>query len=107
MTPPSTTTNAPYTSLYIYRSLYSFTLTKLRWIVLDEVDRLLDMGFEQTILEILSTLRGAKLPGLKDKIDPSPSPGSSSARGVGSLQQRYNQQNALRAKQVYPVKYSS
>ena len=35
--------------------------------VLDEVDRLLDMGFEQTILEVLSTIRGERLPGLKEK----------------------------------------
>jgi hypothetical protein len=40
---------------------------KIRWVVLDEVDRLLDMGFEQTILEILSTIRGVRLPGLKDR----------------------------------------
>ena len=38
-----------------------------RWVVLDEVDRLLDMGFEQTILEVLSTIRGERLPGLKEK----------------------------------------
>ena len=36
----------------------SFTLKQLRWVVLDEADRLLDMGFERTILEILSILRG-------------------------------------------------
>jgi superfamily II DNA/RNA helicase len=45
----------------------SFRLNQLRWVVLDEADRLLDMGFEQTILELLSIIRGAKLPGLKDK----------------------------------------
>jgi superfamily II DNA/RNA helicase len=38
-----------------------------RWVVLDEVDRLLDLGFEQTILEVLSTIRGERLPGLKEK----------------------------------------
>ena len=31
------------------------------------MDRLLDLGFEQTILEILSTIRGERLPGLKDR----------------------------------------
>ena len=31
------------------------------------MDRLLDMGFEQTILEVLSTIRGERLPGLKEK----------------------------------------
>lgn len=35
--------------------------------MLDEVDRLLDLGFEQSILEVLSTIRGVRLPGLKDK----------------------------------------
>ena len=81
--------------------------------VLDEVDRLLDMGFEQTILEILSTLRGSRLPGLKEKVDPKSGSGAggagggggastlSSARGSGSLQQRYNQHNALLAKQCH------
>jgi superfamily II DNA/RNA helicase len=48
--------------IYIYIYIY-----KIRWVVLDEVDRLLDMGFEQTILEILSTIRGVRLPGLKDR----------------------------------------
>lgn len=47
----------------------SFTLTNLRWIVLDEADRLLDMGFEQSVLEILSTIRGVNLPGLKERVD--------------------------------------
>ena len=37
--------------------------------VLDEADRLLDMGFEQTILQILSILRGTRLPGLKETAD--------------------------------------
>ena len=47
---------------YILTQLYGH-----RWVVLDEVDRLLDMGFEQTILEVLSTIRGERLPGLKEK----------------------------------------
>ena len=77
------------------RTTESFTLTRLRWVVLDEVDRLLDMGFEQTILEILSIIRGARLPGLKDSKDI----GGGGGGGGGSLQQRYSQQNAQRAKQ--------
>jgi ATP-dependent RNA helicase DDX31/DBP7 len=36
----------------------SLNLNKLRWIVLDEADRLLDMGFEKTILDILNIIRG-------------------------------------------------
>lgn len=39
----------------------SFNLTTLRWFVLDEADRLLDMGFGQTILEICSILTGQTL----------------------------------------------
>eukprot|EP01041_Mallomonas_annulata_P005730 gene5730-11581_t len=45
----------------------SFSLQHLRWVILDEADRLLDMGFEQTVLEILSIIRGEPLPGLKEK----------------------------------------
>jgi ATP-dependent RNA helicase DDX31/DBP7 len=39
----------------------SFHLNSLRWFVLDEADRLLDMGFGQTILEICGTLTGQAL----------------------------------------------
>ena len=49
------------------RATESFNLKKLRWVVLDEADRLLDMGFEQTILEALSLIKGERLPGLKEK----------------------------------------
>ena len=45
----------------------SFNLNNLNWIVLDEADRLLDMGFEQSVLEILSIIRGVRLPGLKEE----------------------------------------
>ncbi|CAM9363397.1 unnamed protein product, partial [Ectocarpus fasciculatus] len=44
----------------------SFDLKGLRWIVFDEADRLLDMGFEQTILEILSIVRGEDLQMLRE-----------------------------------------
>jgi ATP-dependent RNA helicase DDX31/DBP7 len=39
----------------------SFHLNTLRWFVLDEADRLLDMGFGQTILEICGILTGQAL----------------------------------------------
>ena len=45
----------------------SFNLNNLRWMVLDEADRLLDMGFEQSVLEILSIIRGVRLSGLNEK----------------------------------------
>lgn len=32
-------------------------VTKMRWVVLDEGDRLMDLGFEKTIIDILSTIR--------------------------------------------------
>lgn len=40
----------------------SFNLNNLRWMVLDEADRLLDMGFENTIMDICSILRGSEAP---------------------------------------------
>jgi ATP-dependent RNA helicase DDX31/DBP7 len=43
------------------RTTESFNLTTLRWFVLDEADRLLDMGFGQTILTICSILTGQVL----------------------------------------------
>ena len=54
----------------------SFTLNNLRWVILDEADRLLDMGFEQSILEILSIIRGVRLVGLKEKALKTPEPSS-------------------------------
>lgn len=74
----------------------SFKLSLLRWIVMDEADRLLDMGFEQTILEILSIVRGHRLPGLKP---PSEKEVERIERNVnGTLQQRWSRQSAVQAK---------
>ncbi|CAI7785467.1 unnamed protein product [Closterium sp. NIES-53] len=39
------------------RNTCSFGLARLRWLVLDEADRLLDLGFERDIKEIISLLR--------------------------------------------------
>ena len=62
-------------------------------------------GFEQTILETLSIIRGTNLPGLKDRIDKSKPAKEAHNRatkegGVGTLTQRWNQQHAKMAKQV-------
>lgn len=74
----------------------SFKLSLLRWIVMDEADRLLDMGFEQTILEILSIVRGHRLPGLKP---PSEKEKERTERNAnGTLQQRWSRQSAVQAK---------
>eukprot|EP01035_Chromulina_nebulosa_P026201 gene26201-34277_t len=76
----------------------SFNLTKLRWIILDEADRLLDMGFEQTIMEILSIIRGSSLPGLKA---PKENPHSDKSGGTGKLSNlttKWAKQNAVAAK---------
>jgi len=81
------------------RTTESFTLSRLRWVILDEADRLLDMGFEQSILEILSILRGERLAGLKQ---PSLERGGKGSGGGGggahTLQQKWNQQSAAIAK---------
>ena len=58
--------------------------------VLDEADRLLDMGFEQTILQILSTIRGVRLPGLKE-------PANKDSSAV-TLDQRWREAAKARAK---------
>jgi len=76
----------------------SFKLPLLRWVVLDEADRLLDMGFEQSILDILSIVRGERLPGLKA---PQPSEGDKERAlkdAAANLQQRWAKQSAQRAK---------
>ena len=72
------------------RATESFNLKKLRWVVLDEADRLLDMGFEQTILESLSLIRGEKLPGLKGKDE--------DAFKRVTLKHKWNHQTSLNAK---------
>jgi len=38
-------------------STKSFNMNQLRWLVLDEADRLLDMGFEKDISAILSSVK--------------------------------------------------
>lgn len=53
------------------------------------------IGFEQTVLEVLSLIRGENLPGLKDKS----SDGSAAGKGgVRNLQSKWSAQNATLAK---------
>lgn len=52
------------------RTTESLHMNALRWLILDEADRLLDMGFEQTILEVISIVRGKALDGLKATLVP-------------------------------------
>jgi len=98
-------------------STEAFHLTGLRWVVLDEVDRLLDMGqcypltccfscylhyhkhsflgFEQTIMQILTVIRGEKIVGLKDK----PVDVSKASKGSAvNLHRTWQLQNTARAK---------
>lgn len=42
------------------KSTKSFSLKNIRWLICDEADRLLDMGFENQIKEIISTLQSQK-----------------------------------------------
>lgn len=79
-------------------STESFLLTKLRWVVLDEVDRLLDMGFEQTVLQILSIIRGEKIDGLKEKNDPNSASAKNGKGRAMNLQQKWEAQNKLQTK---------
>lgn len=69
----------------------SFTLTHLRWVVLDEADRLLDMGFEKNILEILSILRG-------EEVGAAAVAGASRSRAAQNLERRYRDEAAKHAK---------
>lgn len=42
-----------------YTPCRSFSVSGLRWLVLDEADRLMDMGFEAQVAEILEALSRA------------------------------------------------
>jgi ATP-dependent RNA helicase DDX31/DBP7 len=77
------------------RATESFTLNKLRWVVLDEADRLLDMGFEQTILEICSIVGGVVLPGLKQKNDTGGKSGEARTNLVNKWQQNSLHQSKI------------
>lgn len=77
------------------RATESFTLNKLRWVVLDEADRLLDMGFEQTILEICSIVSGVVLPGLKQKNDTGGKSGEARTNLVNKWQQNSLHQSKI------------
>ena len=61
-------------------------------LILDEADRLLDMGFEQTIVEALGIIRGCALPGYDH------SKGDGNKQSKITLHQKYSQQLASMAK---------
>jgi ATP-dependent RNA helicase DDX31/DBP7 len=92
-------TSTPGRLLDHIRATESFDLTNLRWIVMDEVDRLLDMGFEQTILEILSRIKGERLPGLKEEHF-SPQGATPAHKSNSNLEKKYHQQNLALSKKV-------
>ena len=79
----------------------SFSLQWLKWIVLDEADRLLDLGFERTVLDILSIIRGEQLSGTTEKSghDVEIVNSNGSVLGAGSLPQRWKQHTASLIKQ--------
>ena len=69
-----------------------FNLQQLRFIVLDEADRLLDLGFEKTIMEVVGLIRGVAVAG-----------GTASAASGQSLEKKYAAQQAMAAKKcLYP-----
>merc|ERR1712048_1294146 len=49
--------------LYHLKETKSLTFHHINFLVLDEGDKLLDMGFEKSILEILNTIKERSLPG--------------------------------------------
>eukprot|EP01038_Epipyxis_sp_PR26KG_P008178 gene8178-11064_t len=74
----------------------SFNLKNLKWIIMDEADRLLDMGFEQTVLEILSIIRGESLTEPNNKSNNSNNNNNNSYRH--NLTLKWTHQNAVLAK---------
>jgi superfamily II DNA/RNA helicase len=79
------------------RSTEAFTLSSLRWVVLDEADRLLDMGFEKAILEILGILRGESLD-VSTSSNAKAAAASNHAKPLLGLEKRYRAQAATNAK---------
>lgn len=68
----------------------------IRNVNLDAVSFLLCAGFEQTVLQILSTIRGEKIAGLKEKPDAA---GAKNAKGRAlNLQQKWEQQHMQQTK---------
>jgi ATP-dependent RNA helicase DDX31/DBP7 len=73
-----------------------FNLQHLKYIVLDEADRLLDLGFEKTIMECVSIIRGVKL---------ASSLGSNNNGPAGqSLEKKYAAQQAMIVKKCLKPK---
>ncbi len=70
-----------------------FNLQKLRWIVLDEADRLLDMGFGATIDAILKYIRGEEFQGGNNPRVPAPK-----VKRNTTLTEKWNNKRAIELK---------
>ena len=70
-----------------------FKLQKLRWIVLDEADRLLDMGFGATIEAVLQYIRGEEFQGGNSPRVPAPK-----AKRNTTLTEKWNNRRAIELK---------
>jgi len=79
------------------RSTECFKLQQLRYVVLDEADRLLDMGFENSLLSIVALLRGQPEPS-NDKKAPKSALTKESKRNITgkavTLEKKWNAQQA-------------
>ncbi|KAJ1565138.1 ATP-dependent RNA helicase dbp7, partial [Nowakowskiella sp. JEL0078] len=51
------------------KTTQSFKVENVRWVVFDEADRLMEMGFAETLKEILDILKSRREPGLRLNID--------------------------------------
>jgi ATP-dependent RNA helicase DDX31/DBP7 len=85
------------------RTTEAFDLKKLRWIVFDEADRLLDLGFENSILEILSIIRGESLDRLREQAKDAPQ--KLDTRSVYQKWQQHNSSIAKRCTDLGSLKY--
>jgi ATP-dependent RNA helicase DDX31/DBP7 len=85
------------------RTTEAFDLRKLRWIVFDEADRLLDLGFENSILEILSIIRGEPLDRLREQAKDAPH--KLDTRSIHQKWQQHNSSIAKRCTDLESLKY--
>jgi len=85
------------------RSTECFKLQQLRYLVLDEADRLLDMGFENSLLSIVALLRGQPEPSNDKKTPKSALTKESNRNNTGkavTLEKKWNAQQASALKLV-------